>query len=206
MKQIQRMFGINCVAVCAFVATLLSMGCQNTGTVETIAAQPAPELGISAREEVLIVGYAYEREIRKSFEDQIVSQLQKEGVRAAASYRVYRELLQINGASLVSYLSQADDRAVLMSRAVSVRRNQSIEMAKSGSLSGMSLFDSNRDDWEINMSYTVATELYRSGSHSSVWSTVQQVELADASSLGILVKEIVSQMQQKRVLESLGGR
>lgn len=154
--------------------------------------------------QVLVVGYALDSEIRVEFEDRLTDALLNAGVEALASYEVYPSLDRLNVASMQRYLAVEPERALLISKALSVQHNRYRENIEKRS-SFIQLADEHAE-WSVVTEVQLETLLFVGDQDLAVWDylSLMQMEAGESSvALKRYISDIMQAMTQNGVVELL---
>jgi len=103
------------IALPALIATLLLAGCASTKLVNQWSN---PAYTSPSFKSVMVIGVARQVGIRRSFEDEFVSQLKAAGIGAVPSYRFIEEEGQVGETRLKQAVNQAGADAAIITRLV----------------------------------------------------------------------------------------
>lgn len=175
--------------------SLFLVACQSPVLVRTVDSRWSTMTHDLSPYKVLVVGYAYDAQIRVRFEDSMVAALNQKGIDAMVSYSMYPEIAQINSSTLGHYLSASTDSAVLFTQALGVSKQEYATAETAKAMSGINLFDAAHGDWRVELSATVQTNLLVHGEAAAIWRLTQKMKMeASASPVEILVGAMIVEM------------
>jgi hypothetical protein len=171
------------VRVCYFVLVLVAIGLAGCASTRIVNQWQNPEYAAHAFKRVMVVGVAKEASIRRTFEDEFVSQLKAAGTDAVQSYTFLPEDGQAEEARLVRAVEEAGADAVITTRLVKAEQKTQVTPGYYGPGPTVGFYGWYSSAWmgaydppqiyQYDV-YTSETSLYDMPSRKVVWSGTAQ--------------------------------